>query len=89
MEKFSNFDTRCCVAQSINAFETIFVFSFGPHKKKITPKWHIWLLVNGWAKLSCFLICELFSTVVKQTQAASETHDNSSLEDGEENEKAS
>ena len=47
MEKFSNFDTRCCVAQSINAFETIFVFSFGPHKKKITPKWHIWLLVNG------------------------------------------
>ena len=53
MEKFSNFDTRCCVAQSINAFETIFVFSFGPHKKKITPKWHIWLLVNGCAGAEC------------------------------------
>ena len=31
MEKFSNFDTRCCLAQSINAFETIFVFVLPNH----------------------------------------------------------
>ena len=41
------FETRHWVAKSINVFETIFKKKIGRQTKKITPKWHICLLVNG------------------------------------------
>ena len=40
-------ETRHWVAKSINVFKTIFKKKFGRQTKKITPKWHICLLVNG------------------------------------------
>ena len=44
----SNFDTRHWVAKSINVLKTIFKKKLRSKTKKITPKWRICLLVNGW-----------------------------------------